>query len=124
MSCSNAGSRRGRGCSDQLFTLYGIINDVVYGSRDDVCLQSVDVISCFDRMKYSETHNDIWDVKIQDRNFALIASLDKRCSAKIKTPCGESKTLKLQENIIQGSVFGSIKYSAQVDSLGHDLLSM
>ena len=63
---------------------------------------------CFDRMNYAETHNDLWDVGIDNKNFALLASLDKKCFAKIKTPCRETKTITLKEIIMQGSVFGSI----------------
>ena len=123
LSCSNAGGRKGRGCRDQIFILHGIINEVVHGNREPICLQSVDVVMCFDKMNFPETHNDLWDVCVQDRNFALLATLDQKCTVKIKTPCGETKTLTLKEIIMQGSVFGSLKCTVQVDSLGRDLLS-
>ena len=64
LSCSNAGGRKGRGCRDQLFILYGIINEAVNGRSNSLCLQSVDVIMCFDKMNFSETHNDFWDVEV------------------------------------------------------------
>ena len=64
LSCSNAGGRKGRRCRDQLFIFYGIINEAVNGRSNSLCLQSVDVIMCFDKMNFSETHNDFWDVEV------------------------------------------------------------
>ena len=77
LSQSNIGGRKGRNIREHLFIVYGIINDVLNGSYGAVDIQSIDIRKCFDEMWYEETHNDLYDVKIQDEKFALIAELDK-----------------------------------------------
>ena len=59
---------------------------------------------------------------IKNYKFSLIAKLDQECHVKVKTPCGITDSFKLNEIIVQGSVFGSLKCSVQVDSLGRDSL--
>jgi hypothetical protein len=39
-------------------------------------------------MWYQETHNDMYDVKVQDDKFCLIAKMDETAKIVVKTPCG------------------------------------
>ena len=123
MSSSNVGGRKGRSMRDQLFIINGIINEVVNGKGKPIDLQSTDILKAFDKMNYFETHNDIWDVGINDKLFALISQLDRKCNVSVKTPCGETESFTLNDLIIQGSTFGSIKCSVQLDTLGREQLS-
>ena len=88
MSYSNAGGRKGRGSRDQLFILYGIINDVINGESCSINLMSMDVSLCFDKLDFSETNNDLWDVKVTDDKFALLAKLDGNVRQRLKLPVG------------------------------------
>ena len=123
MSCSNVGGRRGRSMRDQLFIIYSIINEVVHGKGKNIDIQSTDIVQAFDKMNFYETHNDLWDVGIQDKMFALIAQLDRTCKVSVKTPCGETEKFTLNDLIMQGSTFGSIKCSVQIDTLGREHVS-
>ena len=73
-------------------------------------------------MWYEETHNDLYDMKVQDKKFALIAKLDAEAEVIVKTPAGPTTEFKLEELIMQGSVFGPIKSTIQVDTLGRDCI--
>jgi hypothetical protein len=79
-------------------------------------------MKCFDEMWYEETLNDLWDVKVQDEKFALIAKLDEKCKIVVKTPCGVTDMFKLERIVLQGSVFGPIKCAVQMDTLGREAL--
>ena len=92
------------------------------GTGKSFDIQGNDVMKCFDEMWYEETLNDLWDVKIQDENFALISKLDEKCQIVVKTPCGVTDMFKLERIILQGSVFGPIKCSVQMDTLGRESL--
>ena len=59
--------------------------------------------------------NDIYDTKVQNDKFTMIAKLDEECLIKMKTPCGET--------VLQDSVFGPIKCCVQIDKLGRDCLA-
>ena len=41
----------------------------------------------------------------------------------MKTPCGDTERFTLNRIVLQGSVFGPLKFSVQVDTLGRDCLS-
>ena len=123
LSCSNAGGRRGRSIRDQLFIVYGVINEVINGKADSLSVASYDVMMCFDKMAYAETNNDLYDAQVTGDKFALLAALDNKCQAVIKTPVGETKPLEFVDLTMQGSTFGSLKCTVQQDTLGRDLLS-
>ena len=122
MSCSNVGGRKNRNIRDHLFTLYAVINDVINGNGASIDAHLYDVIKCFDEMWYQETFNDLWNVQVQDDKFALLSKLDGHCKIVVKTPCGVTDMFEMQKIILQGSVFGPIKCSVQMDTLGKDAL--
>ena len=120
LSCSNIGGRKGRIIRDHLFLVYGIINDVMNGSSPPIDMQAVDIYKCFDEMWYSETHNDMYDAKVQDNKFSLIAKMDEKAEVVVKTPCGLTEEFTVNRSIMQGSVFGPIKSTVTIDTLGRD----
>ena len=122
MSFSNVGGRRNRNIRDNLFVVYAAVNDVVHGKGDSFDMQGYDVMKCFDKMWYEDTLNDLWDIQVQDDKFCLIAKLDEKCEVVVKTPCGRTENFNLFKNVLQGSVFGPLKCSVQMDTLGRDAL--
>ena len=123
LSYSNIGARKGRNIRDHLFVVYAIINNVINGSSPSIDIQSIDITKCFDEMWFAETHNDLYDVKVQDKNFALIAKLDEEAEVVVKTPAGPTNEFKLNELIMQGSVFSPIKSTIHIDTLGRDCIN-
>ena len=87
-----------------------------------MCFQTFDIYKCFDEMDYVETHNDLYDAGVVNDLFTLIATLDEKCSVRVKTPCGSTDRFELQKLVMQGSVFGPIKCSVQIDTLGRESL--
>ena len=71
-------------------------------------------------MRFEETYNDLYDAKVQDDKFALIAQMDKQAGVVVKTPCGVTDQFSPQKIIMQGSVFSPIKCTVQIDTLGRD----
>jgi hypothetical protein len=88
------------------------------GKGANIDFQCYDVIKCFDEMWYEETLNDLRNVKVQDDQFAQISKLDEHCKIVVKTPCGDTDMFELQRIVLEGSVFGPIKYSVQMDTFG------
>ena len=72
---------------------------------------------------YKLIHNNLWDVGVKDDKFALIAKLDENAEVVVKTPCGVTDQFNLKRLVMQGSVFGPIKCSVQMDTLGRDCLA-
>ena len=67
-----------------------------------------------------ETHNDMFDAKVQDDKFALIAKMDETAKVVVKTPCDPTDEFTLNKIVMQGSVSGPIKLTIQIDTLGRD----
>ena len=122
MSISNVGGRKHRNIRDHLFVVNAAINSVINGNGASFDIQGLDVIKCFDEMWYEETLNDLWDVQIQDDKFALVSTLDETCKIRVKTPCGVTDMFQLSRLVLQGSVFGPIKCSVQMDTIGKESL--
>ena len=57
-------------------------------------------------MWYEETHNDMYDVKVQDDKFCLIAKMDETAKVVVETPCGLTYEFTLERIVRQGSFFG------------------
>ena len=66
--------------------------------------------------------NDLWDVGVKNDMFALISKLDEKCKVVVKTPVGVTEMFELERIVLQGSVFGTIKCSVQMDTLGRKSL--
>ena len=92
------------------------------GKAEEIEIQGYDITKCFDEMWFEETHNDLWNTQVRNDKFALISKLDENCQPVVKTPCGDTDRFSLQRIILQGSVFGPLKCSVQVDTLGRDCL--
>ena len=73
-------------------------------------------------MWYQDTHNDMFDVKVQDDKFSLISKMDQNAQVVVKTPCGMTDEFSVERIIMQGSVFGPIKSTISIDTLGRDCL--
>ena len=124
MSCSNIGGRKNKNIRDHLFVINGIINDVIKSEKEDVEIQIVDVMKCFDKLWYAETANDLYSAGVVDDQFVTIANSNKNCQVAVKTPWGALTERKNLQNIeMQGTVITSIKCSLQIDTLGKECLS-
>ena len=88
------------------------------GLSPPIDLQSIDIYKCFDEMWFAETHNDLFDTKVN--KFALIAKMDENAKVLVKSPCGPTDEFTLQKIVMRGSVFGPIKSTVQIDTLGRD----
>ena len=99
------------------------MNEVSRSTSECLDVSSINMSKCYDELMYSETHNDIYDTKINDDKFALLAKLDEEAFVKVKTPIGMSPEFVLQRSIFQGSVLGPIKCSVSIDTFGGDTLS-
>ena len=124
MSLSNIGGRRGRNIRDHLFVINGILNDALNDKNSNIDIHIYDVKKCFDKMWYSETANDFFDVGLQNDKFVTVANSNKNVQVAVKTPWGsltERKSLNKIE--MQGSVLTSLKCAVQIDSLGTECLT-
>ena len=124
MGNSNIGGRKGRNIRDHLFVVNAVLNDVNKTKKEDIDIQIYDVKKCFDKLWFSETANDIFDVGVDDDQFVTIANSNKECKVAVKTPWGSTTERKVLKDIeMQGTVITSLKCSVQIDTLGKETLN-
>jgi hypothetical protein len=119
MSDSNVGGRQNRSIRDNLFIVYGVINNAVH-NKLNVDLSLYDIAKCFDSQWHAETMNDLWDVGFRDDKFAVISEMNSKCNISVRTPVGLTERFELTDIEMQGTVLGPIKCSVQLDTLGRD----
>ena len=73
-------------------------------------------------MGLKETLNDLWEVGIQDDYLALLYELNKKIDISVKTPVGETERKSVNEIVAQGGIFGGIKCSNVIDTIGRECL--
>ena len=124
MGDSNIGGRKGRNIRDHLFVVNAVLNDVTKSKKEDIDIQIYDVKKCFDKLWFSETQNDIYDVGVNDDQFIAIANSNKECKVAVKTPWGTTTDRKVLNEIeMQGTVITSLKCSVQIETLGKETLN-
>ena len=122
MSDSNAGARKKRNCRDHLFIVNGVLNYVLKEKRPPVDLQIYDIEMCFDKLNLREALNDFWEAGVQDDKFALLYELNKKLDILVKTTSFETKRESVEEVVAQGGVFGRLKCSNVIDTIGKDCM--
>ena len=122
MSDSNTGARKHKNIRNNLFIVYGVINHVIQDKKKPIDIAIYDIKQCFDKLGLKETLNDLWDVGIKDDNLALLYELNKQIEIAIKTPSGLSERKPVKEIVAQGGIFGALKCSNQIDTIGRECI--
>ena len=123
MSASHVGGRNHRNLRNHLFIVYGIINSVVQKETGPVDIAIYDIAQCFDSMWLSEVMNNIYDVLPKERRddkLSLIYENNKKCELAINTPFGLTERKTVTNTVQQGSSWGPIMYSVQIDNIGKE----
>ena len=122
MSDSNSGARKHKNIRNNLFIVYGVINYSLQEKKKPIDIQIYDIKQCFDKLGLKQTLNDLWDVGIQNDHLALLYELNKEISIAVKSPCGSSERKTVTEIVAQGGIFGGIKCSNVIDTVGRECL--
>ena len=119
MSESNVGARKRRNIRDHLFVMNGVINDIKNGKGENAHIHVYDIVKCFDKMWLKEVLNDLYDVKMNNDQLALLYNLNRTSKVAMKTPCGMTERMEMNELVLQGGVWGPLECSVQL-KLGKD----
>ena len=73
-------------------------------------------------MWLEEALNDLYEAGVQDDKLALIYLANEENHVAVKTPHGLTERKPIQRVVMQGGVFGPIKCSVQVDTIGKECI--
>ena len=119
MGPSNIGARKGKNVRDHLLVMNSVINEAIHDKDTGVDITVYDVVTCFDKMDYKSTANDMFDVGVKGDNFVILALANEKSDVAVKTPWGGSTERKTVTNIEQqGTVSAPLKCAVQIGSIG------
>ena len=126
MSDSNVGGRKGRNIRNHLFMVYGVINSVVHGGADPIDIAIYDIEQCFDAMWLTQAMNDLYDVveeEQRDDKLALVYLVNRKNKVAVKNPFGLTDRVEINDVILQGSCWGPMEGSVQIDMIGKECVN-
>ena len=80
----------------------------------------LDYRQCFDGMSLEITTNDLYNVGVRDDKLNLLHKSDKRNNVAVKTPCGLTERIPVDDAVAQGDVNAPVKCTVQVDSISEE----
>ena len=107
-----------------MWVVNGILNSVKNGESKPVDMQIYDIKKCFDAMWTKETMNDLYEVAEKDDKLALLYRGNENCFISIKTPVGNTERVKIKDVEMQGSTWGPLKCSMQIDQYEKKVLKI
>ena len=114
----NVGARKGRNIRDNLFVVNSIINSVKNGKKDPIDVGIYDVTKCFDSLWMHECINDLYEAGLKNDKLNLIYLMNQKAQVSIKTACGNTDRVNIENIVMQGTTWGSLLCTTTMDKLG------
>ena len=119
MSDFQIGGRKGKNVRDHLFVINGKIQDTLSSVKmRPINLIVADFQLCFDGLSLPLTCKDLFDSGCKDDKLSLLYEINKTSNVAVKTSLGLTDQFQIQDNVLQGDVFGNILASNQIDKFG------
>ena len=121
MSDSQMGGRKNKGCRNNIFTINGLIHDVVSSkNKKPIVLQIYDYSQMFDSINLKQAIIDIHEAGLKDDNLSLLYNANREIFMAVNTPSGLTERQRISDTVLQGDTFGSLLASVMVDSIGQE----
>ncbi len=111
VSLNQAGSRTGKGPSDDLFLLRGAIDHSIY-MNNSVYISTYDFRQAFDSLWLQDCIMVLKRLGVEDYLLKLIYEMNKTAIVQVKTPYGLTNPTEVTDIVKQGGVLGSPMCSA------------
>ena len=117
---AQAGARKNRGCTDQIFIFQSIVQQrTSEGKLTFVAF--LDLEKAYDKVWRDGLFYALWNKGIQGKMWRLMYYLNSNLSAKIRTKFGLTDAIKILESIRQGGVLSGPEFAALIDEEEFDL---
>ena len=113
----NVGARKERSCRDNIFVIDAISNSVINGKSPSTQVEVIDVKTCFDKLWLEASINAIYEAGVQNYHLNLLYIENNNAQIAVKINGKTSRRINVQNVIMQGSIWGSLKCTTQMDKL-------
>ena len=114
---SNVGARRGRNIRYNIFIINAITNQISRHKLKGVDITIYDVMKCFDKLWTKECVNDLFEKGFQNDKLCLLHMGNMNAKVAVKIAGGITERFTIGENVMQGTVWGSLTCTCTMDSL-------
>ena len=118
LSDSNVGARKGRNIRDNIFVINAVMNNVAKRKLKNIDIAIYDVEKCFDKLWAQECFNDVYENGFANDKLSLLYEENINANVAEKVPSGITKRVNISNNIMQGTVWGSLLCTCTIDKLG------
>ena len=103
------------------------MNGIIQETLSSVKKKPINIIiadfkQCFDGLSLPLTCRDLYEAGCKDDKLALLFDVKSKHRVAVKTSLWLTERFVLQENVLQGDVFGTIQASTQIDKFGKKCL--
>ena len=113
----NVGARKERGVRDNIFTMGAIVNSVINGNSKAIQVQVMDVKKCFDKLWLESAINALYDAGLRNDTLNMLYIENSNADVSVKVNDKLSKRISVKNVIMQGTVWGSLKCTTQMDEM-------
>ena len=97
-------------------TIFAIIKRNKYFNKDTY-ITFADALTCFDNLWLEDGICDLWKSGTRIRDCITIKRMNEKANVIIRTPVGETKRLKLENVVRQGTIYGPEICGASMDEV-------
>ena len=115
---SNVGARKGRNIRDNIFVINAVMNNVAKKKLKNTDITIYDAEKCFDKLWAQECFNDVYENGFKNDKLTLLYEENVNAKVAVKVHSGITKRVNINENIMQGTVWGSLFCTCTIDKLG------
>lgn len=98
MSDSNIGAHKNKNVRNQLFIVYGVINNVISGGKDCIDIQMYDLVQAFDALWLEDCMNDLYDAIPENKRDDKLALVYQTNVRNLVAVSGTDRTGKYAQN--------------------------
>ena len=132
---AQAGARKGRSTTDQVFILKSAIRSRT-ARKQPTYIAFLDLHKAYDKVWRSAILENLWIAGIRGKSWRIMKSLNENIKVKIATRYGHTREVNMTEGIRQGGVLSGAEFAFLIDRLechlqeaglgiihGHDLIT-
>jgi hypothetical protein len=117
----NVGARKERSCRDNIFVTSAVTNSVIRGKSKPIQMQVMDVETCFDKLWLEACINSLYEAGLQDDRLNILYLENETANIAVKFNNNVSQRTTVNNVVMQGSVWGGIKCTTQMDTLNKNM---
>ena len=113
----NVGCRINRSSRDNIYAMGVITNSVIKGDSKPIQIQVMDIKTCFDKLWLEASINSLYENGLQTDKLNLLYIENKHANIAVKVDNKVSTRFPVKNVVMQGSVWGGLKFTSQLDTL-------